>query len=109
MPPSCGSNGNGHDSYFPDEIGGHSETRSNTQANTNNAPSVPGNSAVDDAGSDNAFGEEEALERERRKSVADSHVEKYVESQLKRIRTDESVYESAFEEGGMDEFEAQLD
>ena len=103
------SNGNGHDSYFPDEIGGHSETRSNTQANTNNAPSVPGNSAVDDAGSDNAFGEEEALERERRKSVADSHVEKYVESQLKRIRTDESVYESAFEEGGMDEFEAQLD
>jgi hypothetical protein len=49
------------------------------------------------------WGEEDKLEKERRKSIADSHYEKFVNDQLTKIKTDESigVYE--------DEFEAQLD
>jgi hypothetical protein len=50
-----------------------------------------------------AFGREEELEQERRKSIADSHYEKYVTEQLSRMQTDESV--AVYE----DEFEAQLD
>jgi len=57
-------------------------------------------SAID--GSD-AFGEEERLERQRRKSQADSHTEHYIAEQLHRIQTGESP--AVFE----DEFEAQLD
>jgi hypothetical protein len=95
-------NGHGADSYFPDEP---DETAANTHANTYNAPSVPANSAVEEGSEadQSAFGHEEALERERRRSVADSHLERYVEEQLRRIRTDEStaVYE--------DEFEAMLE
>jgi hypothetical protein len=49
------------------------------------------------------FGNETPLEKERRKSITDSHVEKYVAEQLTRIRADEST---AVHE---DEFEAQLD
>jgi len=49
------------------------------------------------------WGEEDKLERERRKSVADSHFEKFVNDQLTKIKTDESV--GVYE----DEFEAQLD
>ena len=50
----------------------------------------------------NPFGEEDALEQKRRKSEADSLLEKHVTEQLKRAETNESaaVYE--------DEFEAQL-
>jgi hypothetical protein len=64
--------------------------------------SVPANSVISDGDGD-PFGDETPLEKERRKSIADSHVEKYVEEQLTRIMTDDStaVYE--------DEFEAQLD
>lgn len=64
--------------------------------------SVPANSVTSDGEAD-PFGEETPLEKERRKSIADSHVEKYVAEQLTRIMTDEStaVYE--------DEFEAQMD
>ena len=63
---------------------------------------VPANSVISDGDTD-PFGDETPLEKERRKSIADSHVEKYVAEQLTRIKTDESlaVYE--------DEFEAQLD
>ena len=64
---------------------------------------APANSAMSDG---DPFGEEEDLERERRKSVADSHVERYVREQLTRIQTGGSQLEgSVFE----DEFEAQLD
>ena len=55
-------------------------------------------------GANSAFGDEQRLERERRKSVADSDVEKYVAEQLSRLQVEEdsvAVYE--------DEFEAQLD
>jgi hypothetical protein len=64
--------------------------------------SVPANSVISDGEAD-PFGDETPLEKERRKSIADSHVEKYVAEQLTRIMTDESaaVYE--------DEFEAQID
>ena len=55
------------------------------------------------AGDSNAFGDEERLEKKRRKSEADGHVKKYVAEQLSRINTDESV--AVYE----DEFEAQLD
>ena len=66
--------------------------------------SNPANSAVSDGrDSNNAFGDEERLERERRRSVADEHVEKYVAQQLSKINTEESV--AVYE----DEFEAQLD
>jgi hypothetical protein len=112
-------NGDDHDSYFPDEVGRRSETRSNTAANTNHAGSVTLDDGAESeiGGDQSAFGEEEKLERERerRKSVADEHVDRYVESQLRRIRTDDSetaaVYEDEFVAGldGGDEFEAQLD
>ena len=49
------------------------------------------------------WGEEDQLEKERRKSIADSHYEKFVNDQLTKIKTDESV--GVYE----DEFEAQLD
>ena len=53
-----------------------------------------------------AWGEEGELEKERRKSEADSHVEKYVREQLARIQTGGSMLEgSVFE----DVFESQLD
>ena len=64
--------------------------------------SVPVNSVVSDGDTD-PFGNETPLEKERRKSIADSHVEKYVAEQLTKIKTDESV--AVYE----DEFEAQLD
>jgi hypothetical protein len=64
--------------------------------------SVPANSVISDGDAD-PFGDETPLEKERRKSIADSHVEKYVAEQLTRIKTDESV--AVYE----DEFEAQLD
>jgi hypothetical protein len=63
---------------------------------------VPANSVISDGDAD-AFGDETPLEKERKKSIADSHVEKYVAEQLTRIKTDESV--AVYE----DEFEAQLD
>ena len=49
------------------------------------------------------FGEEEKLERERRKSMADSHTENFIAEHLHRVQTGDpaAVYE--------DEFEAQLD
>ena len=49
------------------------------------------------------WGKEDKLEKERRKSVADSHYEKFVAEQLTKIKTDDSV--GVYE----DEFEAQLD
>jgi hypothetical protein len=63
---------------------------------------VPAHSVISDGDTD-PFGDETPLEKERRKSIADSHVEKYVAEQLTRIKTDESV--AVYE----DEFEAQLD
>jgi len=59
--------------------------------------------ANSDVSDDGAFGEEAVLERERRRSIADSHYEKYVAEQLHRVKTEESV--AVYE----DEFEAQLD
>lgn len=58
-----------------------------------------GKSAVES----NPFGEEERLERQRRKSQADSITEDYIKEQLHRVQTGDgtAVYE--------DEFEAQLD
>lgn len=55
------------------------------------------------AAESNPFGEEERLERQRRKSQADLHTEDYIKEQLYRVQTGEgpAVYE--------DEFEAQLD
>ena len=50
-----------------------------------------------------AFGEEERLERERRKSVANSHTETYIAQELHRVQTGDGP--AVFE----DEFEAQLD
>jgi len=54
--------------------------------------------------SDDAFGEEERLERQRRKSEANSHTDNYIAEQLHRVQSGDdgpAVYE--------DEFEAQLD
>lgn len=58
-----------------------------------------GKSAIDS----NPFGEEERLERQRRKSQADSITDDYIKEQLQRVQTGDgpAVYE--------DEFEAQLD
>jgi len=61
--------------------------------------SVPASSAISDGDAD-PFGDETPLEKEPRKSIADSHVEKYVAEQLTRNRRTR-VCE--------DEFEAQLD
>lgn len=63
-------------------------------------PDLPHQSQVSES---DAFGQEDVLERERRKSIADSHYEKYVNEQLSRVKTDESI--AVYE----DEFEAQLD
>jgi hypothetical protein len=74
-------------------------------------PDVPANSVISDGDGDGAvtetdyFGQEGDLEKERRKSIADSHVEKYVREQLVRIQTGGRMEGSVFE----DEFEAQLD
>ena len=62
-------------------------------------------SVAADGDVDEPFGQLEELEKERRKSEADSHVEKYVKEQLTRIQTGGSLEGSVFE----DEFEAQLD
>ena len=61
----------------------------------------PNESAVDGTGS--AADGEEGEERERRRSVANQHVANYVNDQLERVRSNESV--ATYE----DEFEAQLD
>jgi hypothetical protein len=78
--------------------------RRESDVSHNEGDSYFGDAAVTSALSDgDAFGEAEALEKERRKSIADAHVDKYVAEQLKKMQTDESlaIYE--------DEFEAQLD
>ncbi|RMZ90983.1 hypothetical protein DV736_g1759, partial [Chaetothyriales sp. CBS 134916] len=51
------------------------------------------------------FGREENLEKERAKSLADSHYEHFVKNQLEKIKTGESEGKAVYE----DEFEAQLD
>ena len=73
------------------------------------ATDVPANSVVSDVDADaegSAWGQEGDLEKDRGKSEADSHVEKYVREQLARIQTGGSMLEASVFE---DEFEAQLD
>lgn len=61
-------------------------------------------SDVDPCDDEGRHGPEEPRDDERRRSEADSHLEKYIGEQLNRVKSDEesvAVYE--------DEFEAQLD
>jgi hypothetical protein len=99
--------GIGHRSSFGSATtnGDHHGTRAQTPAVIHDvdAPHSYFENAVTEATSD-AWGEEEELEKERRKSVADSHYQQFVKDQLTKIHTEDSnpgVYE--------DEFEAQLD
>lgn len=95
-----------HSLYSPSDAGTHQQ---HLDVGLSDSGSRRGSTAISDGG--DAFGNEEKLGRERedkeqdrRRSEADSHVEKYIGEQLSRIRTDAesvAVYE--------DEFEAQLD
>jgi hypothetical protein len=97
-----------HSLYSPSDAGTNPH---HLDGGMSSAGSRRDSTAVSDGG--DAFGKEQELKRERegqekenerRRSEADSHVEKYIGEQLNRIRTDEdsvAVYE--------DEFEAQLD
>jgi hypothetical protein len=93
-----------HSLYSPSDTGPNHPDGG--EAATAGTPGGRRGSTVTSDGGD-AFGKEERLarerENERRRSEADSHVEKYIGEQLSRIRTDESV--AVYE----DEFEAQLD
>lgn len=87
-------------SYVSSVNGDHKSDAVSDSGDNGYFPEVPPHSGASES---DAFGEEEQLEQERRRSIADSHYENFVKEQLHRVKTDESV--AVYE----DEFEAQLD
>lgn len=90
----------GNRSSFVSSVNGDHKSEDGEDGEDGYFPEMPSKSEVSES---DAWGQEDQLEKERRKSVADSHYEKYVGEQLSRLKTDESV--AVYE----DEFEAQLD
>lgn len=90
-------------------IGNHSQYSPLDNSPDGGAALSPGrrdSTAVSDAdpfGNEEQLGREREREDERRRSEADTHLEKYIDEQLSRARSEESV--AVYE----DEFEAQLD
>ena len=91
-------------SYF-DEIWGRSSKprirRSSTSRSIGNSFNGSVNGDIRDGSAVGSVGD--VVDRERQKSEANQHVANYVNEQLERVRSNESV--GAYE----DEFEAQLD
>ncbi|KAI1623056.1 Six-hairpin glycosidase-like protein [Exophiala viscosa] len=87
-------------SYVSSANGDHKSDAVSDDGENGYFPQPPSESQASES---NAFGEEEQLEQERRRSAADSHYESFIKEQLHRVQTEESV--AVYE----DEFEAQLD